>query len=332
MQRLDRRLRILRGKKKTPFDPSQYAIERAARARAARRVRHLLRRMVPVVLHAPRWSEARAFLDDVGVDLGVRRPAIQCRTLALAPMVGRSVHDARQYLIRAIIELCELYVDGPVWLAVDRNGFRNVMRELLRRARTGPRRALLMHGVDHLHVEALADFVTVFEEHMEEFGGQRRLNVLLSGSPAMQPIGVEGFQSVRLPDYSVEEAIEALVEMLGPTDPSVLRGAIDAIGGVPALVEVVGRHAAAGQWITTDEDHLLQSLGRLGEEIRSVVSIACSDEGAAQRLDLLAREGASVREPSDESLLVAGLVNPCRGRGHDDVALRSPVFGRAITY
>jgi hypothetical protein len=184
MHRLDRRLRILRGKKNTPFNSRQYAVERATRARAARRVRHLLRRMVPVVLHTPRWSEARAFLDDVSVDLGVRKPIVQCRTLAMTPMAGRTVHDSRQYLSRAVIEFCELYVPGPVWMAVDRNGFRNVMRDLLRRARTGPQRALLVHGLENLHREAVEDFVHVFSEHVEEFTEDRRLNILLAGTQA----------------------------------------------------------------------------------------------------------------------------------------------------
>ena len=64
MHRLDRRIRILRGKRNGAFDPDQYYLERASRAKVARKVRFHLRRMDPVVLITPRWSEARVFLEE----------------------------------------------------------------------------------------------------------------------------------------------------------------------------------------------------------------------------------------------------------------------------
>jgi hypothetical protein len=329
MHRLDRRLRILRGKKNTPFNSRQYAVERATRARAARRVRHLLRRMVPVVLHTPRWSEARAFLDDVSVDLGVRKPIVQCRTLAMTPMAGRTVHDSRQYLSRAVIEFCELYVPGPVWMAVDRNGFRNVMRDLLRRARTGPQRALLVHGLENLHREAVEDFVHVFSEHVEEFTEDRRLNILLAGTQAsMSQMVIPGSQTVHLADFSEEEAVEALVEYLGPTDKSLLKAATDLVGGVPTLVDAVGRTAASGQWLTSSKAELLRGLGRLGDEVRTAVEILCADGTISARLEEVAMRGSAVREPVDERLVTAGLFRESRHKGELKVHLRAKVFAQ----
>lgn len=326
MHRLDRRLRILRGKRITPFNSKQYAVERATRARAARRVRHLLRRMVPVVLESPRWSEVPSFLDDIAVDLSLRAPAIQCRTLAMAPMAGRTVHDSRQYLTRAIIEFCELYVSGPVWTAVDRNGFRNVMRDLLRRARTGPHRALLIHGVEHLHIDALLDFVDVFSEHIDEFTEDRRLNVLFAGSTALVGLQLPSGQHVRLADYSPEEAVEALVEQLGPTDRSVLDAAVELVGGVPALIDAVARVASAGQWHTSNRHELLRGLGRLGGEVRSAVEILCADNSVAERLEEVAMRGRVREEPADRVLIEAGVFLARRHKGHSEVRLRAPVF------
>ena len=45
MHRLDRRIRILRGKREGAFDKNQYVLELAFRARASRKVRMALRAM-----------------------------------------------------------------------------------------------------------------------------------------------------------------------------------------------------------------------------------------------------------------------------------------------
>lgn len=330
MHRLDRRLRILRGKRETPFNPRQYEVERAARARAARRVRFLLRRMTPVVLLTPRWSEARDFLDDVAVDLSVGRPRILCRTLSMAPMDGRSVYDGRQWLTRAIIEFCELYVPGPVWQAVDRNGFRTVMRDLLRRARTGPRRALLMHGLEHLHVEALADFVEVFREHVEELGEERRLNVVLGGSVDTPGFDLPGAGRVVLPDYSAAEAEEVLVETLGPTDPTLLRAAVGLVGGVPALLRAVAHAASAGRWVTASPEELVQALGPLRDEVSGALEIVRADGALADRLEQLAAAGSATAVGADEVLLRAGIAQRTPRGAPPRVAVRAPVFSRLL--
>src|SRR5690606_24338297 len=143
MHRLDRRIRILRGKRSGAFDPNQYYLERAFRARVARKRRFFLRRMEPMVLVTPRWSEAWAFLDDLAMELALGKPAIEARSLSMGPMLGRSVHESRAWVIRALTEFLGTGMEGPVSQAVDRKGFRNVVASQLRRARTGPRRLLM---------------------------------------------------------------------------------------------------------------------------------------------------------------------------------------------
>ncbi len=247
----------------------------------------------------------------------------------MSPMAGRTVHDSRQYLTRAIIEFCDLYVSGPVWMAVDRNGFRNVLRDLLRRARTGPQRALLMHGLENLHRDAVEDFVQVFGEHVEEFTEDRRLNILLAGTAASTAqMVIPGSQTVHLADFSQEEAVEALVEHLGPTDKIVLNAATNWVGGVPTLVDAVGRTAASGQWFTTSKSELLRGLGRLGDEVRMAVEILCADEAISARLEEVAMRGSAIREPVDDRLLAAGLFSETRHKGEMKVHLRAKVFAQ----
>jgi hypothetical protein len=324
MHRLDRRLILLRGKRKSVVTRQMRTIERALRDRTARKVRHLLRRNLPVVLLTPRWSCAREFLDDVGVDLAVGKPTVVCRTLSMAPMAGRTVHDSRQWLSRAIIEFCELYVPGPVWQAVDRTGFRYVMRDLLRRARTGPRRALLVHGLEHLHVEALQDFVEVFGEHVAEFGGERRLNVVLGGSVDMASFEFPGAARVTLRDYSREEAAHALVEVTGPIDRALVDAAIDLVGGVPGLLSALGDAALGGHWLSTKRADVLRALGGVGDEIRGAIDIVRSDVQLAERLDeILRRSPAPLDAERDDPMLRAGILQTLDG---GRVGVRAPLF------
>ncbi|MEM6929435.1 MAG: hypothetical protein AAF602_21020, partial [Myxococcota bacterium] len=67
--RFERRVTILRGKRRGAFDGNQPRLEGAGRGRVARKARHHLRAMRPVVLHTPRFSLPERFLDDLAVDL-----------------------------------------------------------------------------------------------------------------------------------------------------------------------------------------------------------------------------------------------------------------------
>jgi len=328
MHRFERRLHILRAKRKGAFDPDQHYLEKARRGCVARKVRVLLRQMQPVVLIAPRWSQAHRFLDDVGVDLAVGRPSIECRTLSMAPIHGRSVHQARAWLIRGITEFCGLYLTGPVSQAVDRNGFRHVMRELLQRTTEGPRRALLLHGVEHLCVEARDDLVGVFLHHAREAGDRRRLNLLLAASVSIAALDLPGARRLMLSDYGEEEALEVLTEWAGLVEPQHMWTAVDLLGGVPALLDAVGAEAEQSGSLPSGHDGVWRALGSLADEVRGAISIAVSDERLGDRLEELARMGPLPREPElDPLLLRAGLIQEVPGSGEGRVRVRAPVFG-----
>ncbi len=323
MHRLDRRTRILRGKREGAFDRDQYFLERASRARAARKVRLLLRRQVPVILITPRWSEAQAFLDDLGTDLALGAPRIHCRTLSMAPMLGRSVHAARTWLVRALIEFCGLQVDGPVAQAVDRHGFRQVMREVLRRVEEGPRRALLVHQVEHLEVEARNDLIRVFSEHREEQGGRCRINLLLACSVDAPSFEVRDAERVFLSDFSEVEAVENLVELAGPAAHTELRYVVRTVGGVPALLRSLADDAP----LPASRDEVWRALGTLADEVRGAVSIVSSDDRLADRFEEVLQLGPLPIEPErDAPLLRAGLLQELYGGLSARVQVRSPLF------
>lgn len=327
MHRLDRRIRILRGKRNGAFDPNQYYLEKAARARVARKVRFHLRRMDPVVLITPRWSEARGFLDDVSVDLALGKPQIEARTLSMAPIVGRSVHESRTWLVRAITEFVGFGVDGPVSQAVDRRGFRYVVGDLLAKARTGPRRALLIHHLEHLHVEALGDFVQVFEEYMG--ADDRRLNVLFAGSVDVPAFEMPGAVRVHLGDFSDTEAVEHLAEHTGAVDRKLLARAVDLVGGVPALLERLGDVAEKrGGRLPETREELFRALGPLADELRGALEIVLGDVKLAARFEHIAQGGAVAYDPDrDVALVRAGVVEHRPSGSIARVAVRAPVFG-----
>lgn len=330
MHRLDRRIRLLRGKRDGAFDPNQYYLERAFRARAARKVRLMLRRMQPVILITPRWSAAPQFLDDLTVDLAIGKPRIECRTLSMAPVIGRSVHEARTWVVRALQEFTGATVDGPVSQAVDRQGFRHVMAEMLSGARTGPRRALLIHQLEHLHVEARDDLIKVFEEHMAEFEDERRVNLLLAGSVDVPTFEMAGAERVVLVDYSGVEAVEALAEHSRPIERAVLQRAVDVVGGVPELLHRLGSNAdERGGRIAENREEIFRDLGPLTDEIRGAIDIVEANELLASRFEEIAQLGPlPFDEQKDLPLVRAGLVQERYGGRAARVEVRCPAFSQ----
>ena len=77
--------RLIQRAQATTFDGTQHYVEDALRGRAARRIRLHVRRMEPVAVCTPRWSEPAAFLEDLALDLArpVREP------IDLAPLLKR---------------------------------------------------------------------------------------------------------------------------------------------------------------------------------------------------------------------------------------------------
>lgn len=325
--RLERRTAILRGKREGSFDRDQYYLERAARARIARKARTRLRRMQPVVLVTPRWSQARRFLDDMATDLMVGDPLVRARTLSLHPLEGRTPHQAWSWLVLAVTEFCSLPLDGPAWQVVSRRGFRHVMRELFTRADEGERRCLMIHGMEHIHVEALRDLIEVFHEHIRGRRQEARFNLLLAGSIDAPHFEFTGIERLVLPDFAEYEALESLVEHLGPQDMPRLRSLIGLVGGIPAMLDALGSEAAGriGE-VLNDRRAIWRVLGTIATEMRRAFDIVASDEALLARIEQIAKDGPQLPDPArDEALIRAGLV---RQVGHSDLtrrtALRAP--------
>lgn len=325
--RLERRIAILKGKREGSFDRDQYYLEKAGRARVARKARTRLRRMQPVVLITPRWSQARRFLDDMATDLMVGDPLVRARTLSLHPLEGRTPHQAWSWLVLAVTEFCSLPLDGPAWQVVSRRGFRHVMRELFVRADAGERRCLMIHGMEHIHVEALRDLIEVFHEHVRGRTGEGRFNLLLAGTVDAPHFEFAGLERLVLPDFAEYEALESLVEHLGPSEVPRLRSLVSLVGGIPAMLDALGNEAADRiSDVLADRRSIWRVLGTIATEMRRAFDIVASDEGLLARIEQIAKEGPQLPDPvKDEALLRAGLV---RQVGHSEgtrrTALRAP--------
>ena len=327
MNRLQRRLTILRAKRNGCFDANQHYLERAVRARCARRIRTLLRLGRPVVLITPRWSRSDRFLDDIATDLQVGEPQVTARVLSLMWLQGKGTHDTWTWLVRAMSELCDVDLEGPVAQAVDRHGFRHVVAGLLRRVQGSGRRVLLMHGVQYLNLEARNDLIRVFEEHQAEFGADLRFNLLMASSVDGPTFEVERAERFFLPDFGSDEAIEALVEYLGPREQADLERAAGVSGGVPSILHALGLHAEEHGELAGTNEAVWRVIGPLGHEIRDASAILTSDDALASRLELLSSEGTVPRDDQvDPKLVRAGLVRDVLVGGHGRVALRAPFF------
>lgn len=323
-QRLDRRMVILRGKRNSAFDSEQLYLNAATRERVIRKARTHLRQLDPVILRTPRWSQGPNMLDDTLVDLAIGRPSINCKLLSLSPMQGRSAADAWTYLVRGLMEFCDLAIEGPAAQAVSRHGFRSVMGNLLRRTIHGQRSALMLHGLETLNVEALEDLVHVFSHHLIEAGEARKLTLLLAGSVSMPKLTLPGAVHLTLPDYSREEARDHLIEYVGHVPPGPLNRALDLVGGIPALLDCVGTSGEANGFGSSRADHS-KALTPMMEELRGAIEIVSADQDLAERLEDVARHEILPLEPLDGVLLSAGILREVPG-ATDQVAVRAPIF------
>lgn len=325
MNRLDRRLRILRGKRNGAYSTDQVYFEAATRGRAARRVRMAILRLRPVLLITPRWSQVPRFLDDIALDLQIHSPPLESRVLSLSPLQGRPPHETWGWLVKGLTEFCEVEIAGRVAQAVNRQGFRAVLAQLFARTTTNSPRALLMHGFEHLHVETRDDLLTVYRDHLETVGTNRRVVLLFAGAIDGPNFELEDAERIVLPDFGPEEAMEALAEYTGPTDRDRMSRLLDVIGGVPALIDRLGSDAEANGKVAIDRDLIWRALGSLAEEVRGAVAIVSSVDGLAERLDDIAKAGSLPEDAKTDRMLVrAGLLavsGPPR-----KVSLRAPMF------
>ncbi|MEN0068281.1 MAG: hypothetical protein AAGA48_39535 [Myxococcota bacterium] len=332
--RFERRMAILRGKRQGSFDRNQHYLERASRTKVARKARHHLRAMRPVVLKTPRFSLPERFLDDLAVDLRLGQPTIFCRTLSLAPLEGCTAQQARSWLMNAFANFCLLNTEPSSVLRVSSShDFRVLMKELFRRAEATDRRCLLVHGIDTLPTEALRDLVAVFEDHVHHRRGAPGFNLLLAGLELPEWAAHPAVVSLTLPDFSDEEAVEALVEQLGPENHLQYSALVATVGGIPEVIEALGSDRSTHiNRIVRDPSAFWAVLGPLAESLRKAHHDAIQRPALADRLRSLATRGPLAPYPElDDALAQVGLVETS-GQTPTmlTTALRAPVLADLI--
>jgi hypothetical protein len=334
MNRLARRISLKHRSDGPHFDPVQREVESAHRGRTGRNVRASLRRQEPVALLTPRWSCPQAFLEDVALELAVSEPGVGCRTVNLRPLHGRNRVTAWQFLLRVLAQLGEpRSQEIRIPTVAERKGFRIVAQELLARAQESTPNpvALMAHGAEHLPVDAAEDLLLAWEAYSSAYPADRRCVLLLGGmanAPALR--GFEG-RPVELADFGRGEANDMLGRMVGPSLSPRMNSAADFTGGVPALVEAVGRHTRLQRRIDNDEWAMLSSMGSIGDEIRGVVDILVSDHHLACRLDMLLPGQPLPMEPDlDAQLITAGLARRAHERTGEHVCIRAPAIAALV--
>ncbi|MBN2800914.1 MAG: hypothetical protein JXX28_17385 [Deltaproteobacteria bacterium] len=327
MNRFERRKYFLQGKREGAFSSEQYYLERAVRGTVSRKLRTLLRSGVPVVLYTPRWSESQRFLADLIPDLEIGEPQIQARTFSLQPLHGRNAHDTRRWLMQGLMEFFGQHLEGPAVQAVGPAGFRTMVREVLEAANHGQARALLMHGVEHMNVEVRQDLAEVFRAFAKATGLGRRVNFVFAGALEAGSFELDMARHLTLVDYAEEEATSALAELGVERPEEELAQAVRLVGGVPTLLDVVGRHAMETGVLVQRMDELWRVLGPVSDELRAAVSILHADDRLAERLEVVAARGQVRPDPElDLPLRRAGVLQE-RGLGSErSVVLRSQVF------
>jgi hypothetical protein len=334
MNRLERRLRILRDKRLGSFDPEQHFLESALRGRTARRVRANLRRMEPVILLTPRWSRSQTFLEDLAMDLAVNTPPVGCRTVSFRPLKGKGETDAWVYCLAVLAQLSvDRWTEARAPLVVSRLGFRSAAVELLLRAqdRPGARVALLGHAAEHLPFETLLDLSTAWHDFSALQPQGRRTTLLLAATVDAPHIQLGDARRIMLDDLGEAEAAATLVARVGLASPMRLETAARFTGGVPDIVDRLGTGARELGQLPSSASGMVRALGPLADEIRCAVDIASADPIVAERLDMFL-EGEALDEEAavDRTLVMAGLLRRTSVAGTPKIVLRAPAIGDMI--
>lgn len=330
MERTTRRLALWKAKRDTVFDRELIEAESAQRGRTARRVRAQLRRLEPVAMVTPRWSAPQAFLEDIALDLAVGEPAVGCRTVSFRPLMGRSVGEAWNFILRVLADLAP-NEDGVVPTVADRRGFLYVAERLLAQAHEESPYpvAVLAHGCEHVPVEVLTDIAHLWTEYLARAAGVRRCTLLLAGSIDTPALDVGGALRVHLTDFSENEAELQLDGTVRASHSSIAKASRFS-GGVPAILQAI-QNGAADAALPSHPEDLLRVMGPVADELRAAVTAALTSPKTADRLYELLPGVPVVEDPIvDRELLMAGLLRRVRVRGDNLVELRTPAIAAAM--
>ena len=334
MSRVARMIEQSKRKETNRFDQTQHFIEEALRSRASRMVRTHVRRMEPLVVRTPRWSNPSGFLEDLALDLAVGQPGVGCRTVNLRPLKGRKASESWQFTLHVFAQLGRReWRHRPPQMVADRGGFRFALSVLIEEAhQTVPHPvALLAFGAEFAPVEVIEDIAVAWGEYARRHPGERRCTMLLAGTagPEWWPLGE--VPRVDLVDYGEAEAAAAIVGQVGNVPFPTLRKAAHFSGGVPCLVEAMSDRIRRSSLVPQADDELLASLGTVVDEIRGAVDIVHMDSALADRLyDLLPGDVLDYAAEVDDALTLAGLVRPVKAHGEDKVQLRAPAIGTIL--
>ena len=327
--------RLIQRAQATTFDGTQHYVEDALRGRAARRIRLHVRRMEPVAVCTPRWSEPAAFLEDLALDLAVGDPAVGCRTVNLRPLSGRRASESWQFTLHVFAQLGRReWRHRPPAMVADRGGFRYALSALIEEAHESAPHAvaLLAHGAEHAPAEVIEDLAAVWGDYARRHPTHRRATMLLAGTVANDWWPMNDAPRIDLVDFGTAEAAAAIVGKAGTLPINVLRKAAHFTGGVPRLVDAVSARCQSDASLPDEDDALLASMGSVVEEIRGAVDIVHMDSALADRLYELASGDTLPRASEvDDALTMAGLVRPVKAHGEEHIQLRAPAIGTLLT-
>jgi hypothetical protein len=305
-------------------------VDASLRSRTARAARAALRRMEPVVVLAPRWGALPAFLEELALDLALGEPAIGCRSVDLRPLAGRPTVEAWQYLLQFVGMLGHRGWAPPTPVMVaDRRGFRWAVEQVLQQAHDEAPHpvALLAHGAEALSVELLEDLTAGWDAYRQRHPEHRRCALLLGAADSAAWLRVGDAPRLHLADFGLTEAAAAIVAAAGPLPVRELERCCRELGGVPGVVEVVGREARRAGRLPAEGAELWEALGPLQAELRGAVDIVAAHDGLAGRLQALC--GGRPLPPVDaldRPLMLAGLARAVRVGGVVQTSLRAPIF------
>jgi hypothetical protein len=327
MNRLDRRMIVVAGRRRVPLAPWELAIERRVRGAAARRARAMLRQGRMVLMRHPRWADVPGFLHDLAEDLAVDAPEILSTRLDLSNLVTQGGQVGPEGWARLLSRLSEAAgVPLPTAAAwpMAREGFRFGLHAVLEGSREMPRRALLAHGAHHLPVDVLQDLAHTWAKWSRPGAEPPSLRLLLAVRGANVD-AIEDAHLLTLPDWEVNELTSYLTGWLGLV-PDVARKLAIATGGLP---EVVRRVILRGRVQGRDPDVVvLEALGSLRGQVEETLRVCRAEDQLAARLDALCEESLPYEPGVDDSLVSTGVVRVVGRRPELWAELRSPVVRR----
>jgi hypothetical protein len=316
------------------FDANQPVFEAAFRGRVGRRVRTALRRMEPVLLTVPRWSQPERFLEDLALDLAIGQPGIGCRTVDLSPLKGHGANEAWRFTLHLFAQMGQRdWQRSASSMVAHRSGFRYALSKLLFEAHAAAPHpvALLAHGAQYLPVEIIEDLRVVWADYWRAHPFDARCTLLLATAVGTDLVGIDGMQAVDLMDFGAAEAMRCLATGADLERAPALSRAMSLTGGIPGLVDAVRSLSFSRRALATEDDALVYGMGELVDALQGAVDIANMDSALSDRLhQILDGQPRPWQAEVDEPLRIAGLVRTYPSHGDAQVVLRAPAIATLL--